>query len=259
MDAELRNLLEEYEDVFNSQHFDEAELDYSALDRHIQSLSQLNVVEQSSISIFDLYKRKHLYLSSGFETILGYNIAEANETGNDYFNSRFHPDDLLQSLQVGNYFLKMGFRLPPAERKDYKLINEYRLRSRNDKYIRVIEQFQALELDSRGNVWLALCILDVSPDQDISQPMKSKLLNWKTGELFTFSPERNDVKLAKREHQILGLISEGLISKEIADKLFISVHTVNTHRQRIIEKMQARNIHEAIRMAREYGLFDPSF
>jgi len=42
--------------------------------------------------------------------------------------------------------------------------------------------------------------------------------------------------LGDREVEVLRLISEGLTSSEIADKLFISVHTVKTHRKNILRK-----------------------
>ena len=270
MDAELEVLYKEYDEILSKQKFIEEDLDYSLLDKHIEFLERLNVVENSSISIFDLFKREHLYLSSGFENILGYDLTRAREEGNEYFNSRVHPDDFRQSIKIANHFLRLGFQLPIEEMISYKLINEYRVKVRTGKYIRVIEQFQALELDIHGNVWLALCILDISPDQDPGVPMRSKLLNFKTGQLFHFPDEINPgtdtaeiipdteapaLKLARREQEILGLISEGMISKEIADKLYISVHTVNTHRQRIMEKLNARNIHEAINKARALGIF----
>jgi DNA-binding NarL/FixJ family response regulator len=57
------------------------------------------------------------------------------------------------------------------------------------------------------------------------------------------------VKLSALKKQILSLIKEGFISKEIAEKLFLSIHTVNTHRQRILEKLNADSSIDAIRYA----------
>ncbi len=62
--------------------------------------------------------------------------------------------------------------------------------------------------------------------------------------------------LTAREKEILGLIAKGLISKQIADQLYISVHTVNTHRQRIIEKLNVSNTFEALTYAANQGLLD---
>lgn len=46
--------------------------------------------------------------------------------------------------------------------------------------------------------------------------------------------------LTKRQNQILELIGEGLSTKEIADKLFISEHTVSTHRKNMMEKLDIK-------------------
>jgi DNA-binding CsgD family transcriptional regulator len=49
-------------------------------------------------------------------------------------------------------------------------------------------------------------------------------------------PEITNTVLSEREGQILSLISLGFTSAQIADKLFISQHTVNTHRKNILRK-----------------------
>ena len=48
--------------------------------------------------------------------------------------------------------------------------------------------------------------------------------------------------LSQREKEIVGCIVRGMTNKEIAEKLFISVHTVMTHRKNITRKLQ---IHSA--------------
>ncbi len=251
---ETEKILANYFEVLNSQKFIEADLDYSILDKHIEFLEKLNVIENSSISIFDLHQKKHLYLSSRFETIFGFNIQDAHREGNKYFDMKVHPQDNLDAMKIGAYFMKIILKIPVEERKDYKLINDYRIKDRNNQYVRVIEQFQTLELDKHGNIWLALCVMDVSPNQDLNLPLQNKVINFKTGESFHFPKDKKEIELSKREREILGLISEGMISKEIADSLFISVHTVNTHRQKIIEKLGAKNSYEAIRNVKKYNL-----
>lgn len=236
MADEIEKINKDYLETLNSQVFIPNDLDYSILDTHIELLEKINIVANSSISIFDLYQKKHIYLSSRFETVFGFEIDKANEEGNEYFNKKVHPDDFIDAMKIGNYFLNIAFSLPIQERKDYKLINDYRIKDGSDKYIRVIEQFQTLELDKHGNIWLALCVMDLSPNQDISLPLQNKVINVKTGELFHFPKTTKKIDLSKREKEILELVSEGIISKEIADNLFISVNTVNTHRQKILEK-----------------------
>lgn len=61
-------------------------------------------------------------------------------------------------------------------------------------------------------------------------------------------------KLTRREKEVLTAISEELTTQEIADQLFISIKTVETHRMNLISKLGARNSVGLIKIALEKGL-----
>ncbi len=63
--------------------------------------------------------------------------------------------------------------------------------------------------------------------------------------------------LTPRELEVLKLIAEAYTSKEIADELFISVKTVDRHRQNILEKLGMRDRVELTRYAIRRGLIQP--
>lgn len=117
------------------------------------------------------------------------------------------------------------------------------------------EQQSLLEFDKKGNPWLALSIMNISPDQTSERLGRSRLINQVTEQVidYTAQPESTIFNLTDRESEILRLISKGLSSKQIADKLFISVHTVNTHRQNIISKMNVSTTTEAIGLMSMFG------
>ena len=60
--------------------------------------------------------------------------------------------------------------------------------------------------------------------------------------------------ISEREMEILLLIAEGLSNQEIADKLFISIHTVKTHTSNLFGKLHAKRRTHAIQKAMEIGL-----
>ncbi|MBR07638.1 MAG: DNA-binding response regulator [Rickettsiales bacterium] len=65
----------------------------------------------------------------------------------------------------------------------------------------------------------------------------------------TFNSEQEEVtqfKLSERELEIIKLMSDGLTSIEIADKLFLSEHTVKTHRKNILRKLNVNNSSQAV-------------
>ncbi|RYD82733.1 MAG: response regulator transcription factor [Sphingobacteriales bacterium] len=65
---------------------------------------------------------------------------------------------------------------------------------------------------------------------------------------------KNIPLITKREKEVLVLISEGLTNNEIAEKLFISIPTVNTHRKSLLEKFEVKNTALLIGKAIRYGL-----
>jgi len=63
-------------------------------------------------------------------------------------------------------------------------------------------------------------------------------------------------RLSRRESEVLQLLAEGLTTNEIAEKLFTSKRTIETHRQNILEKTQTKNTASLIRLAVTQGLLD---
>jgi DNA-binding NarL/FixJ family response regulator len=61
-----------------------------------------------------------------------------------------------------------------------------------------------------------------------------------------FHPKKNENPLSGRETQVLELLAEGLSYKLVADRLFLSFNTVNTHIKHIYEKLHVSSLGEAI-------------
>ena len=63
------------------------------------------------------------------------------------------------------------------------------------------------------------------------------------------------MQISTREKEVLQLIAHEYTAKEIAARLFISTHTVDSHRKSLLEKLQVKNSAGMIRAAFEKGLF----
>jgi DNA-binding NarL/FixJ family response regulator len=68
------------------------------------------------------------------------------------------------------------------------------------------------------------------------------------------SPESAFAVLSAREREVLQLLAEGKATKEIARALRVSVKTIETHRQRIMNKLNARSVAELTKYAIREGL-----
>lgn len=237
--------------------FDENDLDYSLVQKHSSVLQTLSEISNSGCSIFDLCRRQILFYSSNYGKLLGYAPGDYEKTGQQFFAAKIHEEDKLRSSLNGVTILKLFNNFTSDEKLNYKLVNEYRMLNAENRYVRLIEQHQVLELDKKGQIWLLVSLVDISPDQETGDGLKSQLLNFRTGKVISMeNTPKPQFELTKRELEILKLVKEGYLSKEISDKLAISVHTVNTHRQRFLEKLGANNSFEAIMFASKFGLLN---
>ena len=245
----FRNLIEEI-------RIDPADVDYSILAGHVRLLDRIAQVENSSITVFDLFQKKYVFVRNRFRDILGYDSVMAAEEGFEYFLRIMHPDDVPMVLDTTTRALKFIMNLPPAERQDYKTVFEHRLHDASGRYIRFLQQEAVLEPDLKGNLWLILILVDVCPNQQEAKSFQRSMINIRTGRglLFNGDKQDGDSTLSRREVEVLEYLGKGFFSKEIADRLFISVNTVNNHRQNIIRKMGLANTTEAISYARRIGL-----
>lgn len=81
-----------------------------------------------------------------------------------------------------------------------------------------------------------------------SQVLMNNMFN-KTNNAPEIAESKQEINLTKRELEILQLISEGLNNKTIADKIFLSTRTVDTHRYNILRKFKAKNTAEMLNKA----------
>ncbi|MCE7990974.1 MAG: response regulator transcription factor [Roseivirga sp.] len=63
-----------------------------------------------------------------------------------------------------------------------------------------------------------------------------------------------DIEVTEREKDVIRLIADGLNSAEIAEKLFVSSHTIDTHRKNILSKLQVKNSAGVIRFGIQTGI-----
>ena len=156
-----------------------------------------------------------------------------------------HPDDLEVVRRIDKKVWEFLDTLPEEEKLAYKYIYELRVLEKG-KYIRMIYQTRLLAFEDDN--FLVMGMIDLAPEQSTNTSVRFQIKNCLTDEIVPFAIESaTDALLTPREREILALAKEGMFSKEISEKLNISIHTVNRHRQNILKKLQVDNIIEAIR------------
>ncbi len=85
-------------------------------------------------------------------------------------------------------------------------------------------------------------------------PLNSHIARMILSTFNTVRPEQAETDLTEREREILALLAQGLIKKEIADRLGLSYHTVDTHVRNIYTKLKVHNLSGAVAKALRLGL-----
>ena len=232
------------------------EVDYSILEERKKDWKKLSEVTHSIVLAFDCYTKKFVFVSDNIPELYGLDSHRLFIDGHQPVVEVIHPDDIYYGLIVRKKIYSILSSFSNEEKMNYKAIHEMRVRNLRGEYIRIIEQEQVIELDKSGNIWLMLSVIDVDASHE-SEIIKRHLYNFKTGEqIFIDLSDTLDEPLTNRELEVLRLMKQGLLSKEIANTLKVSINTVNTHRQNILQKLKANNSIEAVNFAQRLGLFN---
>ena len=115
----------------------------------------------------------------------------------------------------------------------------------NEQFLRICRDFYNVIPVALVSSYVDATILkqfkDVIELNDSKQKVVSKIFNLLSDNKISQDKSEN-IELSNRETDVLIALVKGLTNKEISDKLFISVHTVITHRKNIIRKTGIKSV-----------------
>ena len=85
-------------------------------------------------------------------------------------------------------------------------------------------------------------------------PMSPEIARLMLDRFSQLAPQSSDVELSEREREVLRGMVDGLAKKEIADRLDISIHTVDTYTRRLYRKLHVNTLGGAVAKALREGL-----
>lgn len=243
------------EELWSRQQISSLDIDYDLWNKKRESIMEFSHMSQSCIFTVDVFKERYDFASANFSTLFGYNPAwiKTIRKQGDLLEERIHPDDRGQLIEYQIEHGQFIYSLPIEERNDYQQTFQYRILNTKQQYINIISRQQVIQKDRNGKAWIIMGVLDISPDQTPVEKIKRTVINRRTGEILAPVLIPAEKQLTNREKEILLLIRQGFLSKEIADKLSLSIYTVNNHRKNILTKLDVDNVIEAINLARDYG------
>jgi len=195
------------------------------------------------------------FVSKEVENVMGYLPSEFHIL---FMNGQLHPDDRSWFMAIGRCIVDFFSQLPVEKFLKYKIRYDIRFRKKNGDYARILYQGILLEHDKQGKFLRTLSVhTDISYLKQDGKPILSFIgmegepsyLDVDSGNFFVAGKE----ELTRREKQVLKLLIEGKLSKEISSILKISKQTVDTHRKNMLHKKDIKNTGELIGKAIRYG------
>jgi DNA-binding CsgD family transcriptional regulator len=173
-----------------------------------------------------------------------------------HFKEATHPDDLKRHELGIVKLLKIAHELFVAKKGEMLISTNFRFRNITGNYSNQLVQcylfYRAAPLET-------VYMIDIKTDIDWYKEMKNGYHYYVGNDMSYFRYPDEEMLMegnifTDREFEIIRLIESGLISKQIAEKLFVSTYTINTHRRNILDKTGTRNISEVIHNLKEQGL-----
>ena len=231
-------------------------LGFKGIDRQdpfIISLEEMMKNNNQFLSVFDMIRMKTEFVSQGSIQMLG---IEPEDLTSYHFKEATHPDDLKRHELALVKMFKIAHELFVAKEGEMLLSSNFRLRNFTGNYSNQLIQCYLFYCQTPYNT---VYLINVNTDISWCKKIKHGFHFYAGNDLTYFKYPDEELLMignvfSDREFEIIRMIQEGLDSEQIAGKLFLSKHTVNTHRKNILEKTGKSHISDLIYDLKERGL-----
>lgn len=222
-------------------------------------LDRVSVQNNAVIFLWDTCNSRYIYMSDKTKVLGDYDPGSfTSKNGTDLFFSNVHPDYLNGAILIHeaciNYFIDH-----PNSMKDKIVLNtSYLYKKKGGGYFQFHDQIVVVETDGAGNPLILLCygydITHIKKQQSCDLVINSP----DEVQIWSYNVDKKKLErvtsLSIQEKKILQLLSEGKPSKEIAQNLFLSSHTIDTHRRNLLKKTNCLNTTGLIMYAKMIGI-----
>tara|TARA_R110002020_G_scaffold150965_2_gene327851 strand:- start:1469 stop:2155 length:687 start_codon:yes stop_codon:yes gene_type:complete len=186
------------------------------------------------ISIFDINKYQFRYCNDSFKNVLGYTDTEILKIGWKFWFQNIHPSEMKEIRKRINNFINT------TENKVYSQSDffSYHIKTALGEW--KLLHHRLFSFSYKKELFVLSYLQDISQIEQIDN-----LLGIDSKDAADFK----EIDISSREKEVLRLVADGFSSKEISDQLFISSHTVTSHRKNLIEKFKVSNTAQLIKEA----------
>lgn len=171
----------------------------------------------------------------------------------NYLSNLTHRDDRIFSLETEIIGYEILMSLSPLKRKTFWMKYHRRFMDKNGEYYFYVLHFKVHKFDKNGNPVFIIVETRRLPKKYLPDKIHYREFSHSLNQ--QSKQEKTVVKrLSSRELEVLELANEGFTTQEIALKLKLSVNTVKAFRNRILKKLNVKNMHMSYVVAHKMGM-----
>lgn len=250
--------------VFNEIFTTKNEYSGTIVENHINKLRELDQhlpTMESYFLVTNTSTQKYEFVSKNAAITLGVDIDEMKTGGIPFVFSLFHPEDLpiwLKALEDLMIFTMMNVPFEDRHKLSYNW--NFRIRNKQGEYLNIMEHQTPTSFDETGKPIIGVSHATVV-GKNQAKPIIGilKQLNdnneYETIYYKNYSETSITDALSFRELDILRLLAINKTSKEIAENLCISPHTVDGHRRNILKKLNYSSTQELMQYCHSREVF----
>lgn len=224
---------------------------------HNPLLNETLMLQGSALAVKDVVNMRYPLILGDVERVCGWPKTLFFEEGVEVYIAKIPQPDQMGLAAITACINTYTAGLSPEKLKTFRAVFDYRMLRRDGRVARICQESIVLKADEQGNTLFLLALVS---DVTRTKPQEQQHLYLTDGTeqlLFAVNDQHECVPvelLRKREMEILTLLNQKLTSEQIADRLSISVHTVNTHRQNMIRAMGVSDTNQLIHFLTLYRL-----
>jgi DNA-binding CsgD family transcriptional regulator len=212
--------------------------------------------------LFNHFSLGYDYFSSNADQIMGYSHVDFLKGGLKFAMSLV---DSAHAKIYSKHILPLMFKYQTlyalrGKSKDIRFSYTFSIRRKDGVYIWALHHMNVVQTNKLGiPSHTHVCVSDISAlkkDNFVDFIVSEKGENGIFVPIFStlYSENNEKISFTKRELDVLLWVSKGFTSRQIAEKLNLSVHTVNNHKKRMLEKNRGKNTAELVSLAAQKGL-----
>jgi len=214
------------------------------------SIPEIGDILPASLMLHDLNGLQPIgcnYMNNWGCEHLGSSVDEVNELGESYYERYFIKEEAIAAFQGMDKYLQEG-----DFDKQYNFFRRVKLYDDNH-YTWFYTVCKLVRIKVGSDLENKLILLS-SPVMGMDK-LIARVTKTLDQDTYIRENYRKFSELTPREKQIIIFLAHGKSSPEIADQLYISAHTVSTHRKNIIRKTECKSFAELLRFALAFDLF----